>query len=122
SEIALPVRRRLRAFVDEQAEAGALGVIFRGQWPGRTIRQGAAARHRRHGQPVWQAHAADRDGLPDRGLFGLRGHECTPGLELNRVPDACEWRQPGWRTLWLFHFVSIRPIIWTNRFIIRTPM
>src|SRR5699024_10220979 len=49
-----------------------------------------ATGHRRHGQSVRQAHAADRDGIPDRGTSGGRGlfgydmHDDAPEVDLEK--------------------------------------
>ena len=61
-EVALAVIRRLSAFGDDQADAGALGIIFGGQFSRRAVELRAAAGHRRHDQTVWQSVASDTDG------------------------------------------------------------
>src|SRR5882757_7725873 len=62
SEVALTIIRRLSAFGDDQADAGALGIIFGGQFSRRAVGLGAAAGHRGHDQTVWQSVASDTDG------------------------------------------------------------
>jgi hypothetical protein len=52
-EVALAIIRRLRVFGDDQANAGALGIIFGGQFSRRAIQFRPAAGHRRHDQTVW---------------------------------------------------------------------
>ncbi len=61
-EVALAVIGRLSAFGDDQADAGALGIIFGGQFSRRAVELGAAAGHRGHDQTVWQSVASDTDG------------------------------------------------------------
>ena len=51
-EVALAVIGRLRAFADDQANAGPLGIIFGGQFSRRAIQLRPAAGHRRHDQTV----------------------------------------------------------------------
>jgi hypothetical protein len=62
SEVALSIIRRLSAFGDDQADAGALGIIFGGQFSRRAVELRAAARHRGHDQTVWQGVASDTEG------------------------------------------------------------
>jgi hypothetical protein len=61
-EVALAVIGRLGAFGDDQADAGALGIIFGGQFSRRAVELGAAASHRGHHQTVRQSVASDTDG------------------------------------------------------------
>ena len=61
-EVALAVIGRLSAFGDNQADAGALGIIFGGQFSRRAVELRAAAGHRGHDQAVWQGVASDTDG------------------------------------------------------------
>ena len=62
-EVALAIIRRLSAFGDDQADAGALGIIFGGQFSRRAVELGAVAGHRGHDQTVWHGIASDTDGL-----------------------------------------------------------
>jgi len=62
SEVALSVIRGLSSFGDDQADAGALGIIFGGQFSRRAVELRAAAGHRGHDQTVWQSVASDTDG------------------------------------------------------------
>ena len=61
-EVALSVIRGLSAFGDDQADAGALRVIFGGQFSRRAVELRAATGHRGHDQTVWQSVASDTDG------------------------------------------------------------
>jgi hypothetical protein len=51
-EVTLCVIGWLSAFGDDQADTGALGIIFGGQISRRSVELRAAARHRRHHQTV----------------------------------------------------------------------
>jgi hypothetical protein len=62
SEVALSIIRRLDAFGDDQADAGALGIIFGGEFSRRAVEPRAAAGHRGHDQTVWQTVASDTNG------------------------------------------------------------
>jgi hypothetical protein len=61
-EVALTITRRLSAFGDDQADAGALGIIFGGQFSRRAVEFRTATGHRRHDQTVWQSVASDTNG------------------------------------------------------------
>jgi hypothetical protein len=61
-EVALAIIRRLSAFGDDQADAGALGIIFGGQVSRRAVELRTAAGHRGHDQTVWQSVASDANG------------------------------------------------------------
>ncbi len=62
SEVALSIIRRLSAFGDDQADAGALGIIFGGQFSRRAVELRTAAGHRGHDQTVWQSVASNTSG------------------------------------------------------------
>lgn len=61
-EIALSIVRGLSAFGHNQADAGALRIVYHRKIAGRPVGLGAAARHRRHDETVWQRVASDANG------------------------------------------------------------
>ena len=71
-DVALALRRHLRRLGDDQAGAGALGVVERRQGTRHPVALGARAGHRRHQHAVGQVDRADAGGGEQDGQIAHR--------------------------------------------------